>query len=188
MKLPILLLVSFFYGQLFGQYYVRTKKNLGVVGMYNIGSANQLNPSYQFALCKQFGRYAVPEIGFKAESNLNGLDINALYAGIQFRKNLVKLNERKKGAKCKLEMLEGFVTPEFNYYLSQSASSEQAPFSIRYGLGLYHVESGGSKRSRSWATKMEVYHRSYLQPTIPYRQEFGIALRIQHFKTYDFLK
>jgi hypothetical protein len=188
MKFTILLLISISYSQLFGQYYIRTKKNLGVVGMYNVGSSNQLNPSYQFALCKQFGRYAVPEIGIKAQSHVNGLEINALYAGIQFRKNLVKLNERKKGAKCKLEMLEGFVTPEFNYYLAQSASSEQAPFSIRYGLGLYHVESGGSKRSRSWATKMEVYHRSYLDPTIPYRQEFGVALRIQHFKTYDFLK
>jgi hypothetical protein len=188
MKLTILLVISVFYSQVVGQYYVRTKKNVGVVAMYNSGNVNRLDPSYQFALCKQFGRYTLPELGIKAESQVNGLEINALYAGIQFRKNLIKLNERKKGAKCKLEMLEGFVTPEFNYDLSRNASTEQTPFSIRYGFGLYHLESGGSKRSRAWATKMEVYHRSYLHPTIPYRQEFGVALRIQHFKTYDFLK
>lgn len=188
MKLAILLISSVVYVQLHGQYYIRTKKNVGVVGLYNIGNVNWLDPSYQFALCKQFGRYALPEIGFKAQSQVNGLEINSLYAGFQFRKNLVKLNQRKKRAKCILEILEGFVTPEFNYYLARNATAEHVPFSLRYGLGLYHVESGGSKKSRAWATKIEVYHRSYLHSTIPYQQEFGVALRIQHFKTYDFLK
>lgn len=188
MKLAVILVISGFYSQLFGQYYIRTKKNFGVVGIYNIGNVNRQEPSYQFALCKQFGRFVLPELGIKAESQVNGLAINALYAGIQFRKNLVTLNKRKKGAKCIMEILEGFITPEFNYYLSRNTLAFQSPFSIRYGLGLYHVESGGSKRSRAWATKIEVFHRSYLHSTIPYQQEFGVALRIQHFKTYDFLK
>ena len=188
MKLAVLLVIFSFYSQLFGQYYIRTKKNIGMVGMYNIGNVNRQEPSYQFALCKQFGRYTLPELGVKAVSQESGLQINSLHAGVQFRKNLIKLNERKKGAKCKLEMLEGFVTPEFNYYLSRNTLAFQSPFSIRYGFGLYHVESGGSKRSRAWATKIEVFHRSYLHSTIPYQQEFGVALRIQYFKTYDFLK
>ena len=188
MKVTFLFLFSVLTAHLYGQHYIRTKKNLGVLGMYNLGQMNAIDPSYQFALCKQFGRYTLPELGVKAVSQESGLQINSLYAGVQFRKNLIKLNERKKGAKCKLEILEGFVTPEFNYYLSNTASAKPAPFSLRYGLGLYHVESGGSKRSRAWATKVEVYHRSYIQTSSPYQQEFGVALRIQHFKTYDFLK
>ena len=70
----------------------------------------------------------------------------------------------------------------------RDTNTNQSQFSIRYGLGLYHVESGGSKRSRAWLTKVEAYHRTYIGGTQDLPHEFGIALRVQHFKTYDFLR
>jgi hypothetical protein len=170
------------------QYYMRTKKNVGIVSMYNFGKEDRLAPSIQFGLCKQFGRYTIPELGFKAQSNNGAMEPFSLYTGIQFRKNLIKLNTRKKGAKCMAELLEGFVTPEFQYVLPNTNIQTQAPFSIRYGLGIYHAESGGSRRSRTWETKVEVYHRNFLGGPTANQQEFGVALRIQHFKSYDFLK
>jgi len=188
MKSYFLLLTVLFQLNVQAQYYMRTKKNVGIVSMYNFGKEDRLAPSIQFGLCKQFGRYTIPELGFKAQSNNGAMEPFSLYTGIQFRKNLIKLNTRKKGAKCISELLEGFITPEYQYFLPNSTSNTQSPFSIRYGLGLYHAESGGSKRSRAWATKVELYHRSFIHAPVPSQNEFGIALRIQHFKTYDFLK
>jgi hypothetical protein len=54
----------------FSQLYIRTNKNIGVIGMYNL--SNVSNPSdlitsstssIQLGLCRQFGKYFVPEIG-----------------------------------------------------------------------------------------------------------------------------
>jgi len=80
------------------------------------------------------------------------------------------------------------VTPEYRYSFENKRTETQNQFSVRYGLGLYHVESGGSKRARAWVTKVEVYHRNYFGNYSPSPYEFGLGLRIQHFKTYDFLK
>ena len=188
-----------------GQYYVRTKKNLGVIGMYNFGTSNSshtsnaLEPSFQVGLCRQIGKYAVPELGIKVSQNAlqnNSAQIEGLFADVHFRKNLLKLNQRKKGAKCKAEVLECFITPEYHYLFNAARIQDKNQVALRYGLGLYHLESGGSKKSRAWLTKVEVYHRNnlvQLQNSLnlspaPLNNEFGIALRIQHFKTYDFLK
>jgi hypothetical protein len=179
------------------QYYVRTKKNIGVIGMYNLRpEAAQLDlasttPFLQLGLCRQFGKYAVPEIGITlAAPSATGLNptFEGLFTGLQLRKNLIKINQRKHGAKCKAELLECFVTPEYRYSLNEIRNTNQSQFSIRYGLGLYHVESGGSKRSRAWLTKVEAYHRNYMGGVQAQPHEFGLALRIQHFKTYDFLR
>ncbi len=188
MKTNLFLLCAFFSWNLEAQYFIRTKKNLGVVSMYNYGQNERLSTSAQFGLCKQFGRYTIPEIGFKIQQNNDIMEPYSLFTGIQFRKNLIKLNSRKKGAKCMAELLEGFVTPEFQYVLPNTNIQTQAPFSIRYGLGIYHAESGGSRRSSTWEAKVEVYHRNFLGGSTSNQQEFGIALRIQHFKSYDFLK
>jgi hypothetical protein len=190
------ILLGFIY-QSKAQYYVRTKKNIGILGMYNLRpEAKQQNlaattPFLQLGLCRQFGKYAVPEIGITlAAPSSTGLDptFEGLFTGLQLRKNLIKINQRKHGAKCKAELLECFVTPEYRYSLNDIRNSNQSQFSVRYGLGLYHVESGGSKRAKAWVTKVEAYHRTYIGGTQDLPHEFGIALRIQHFKTYDFLR
>jgi hypothetical protein len=186
-----------FIHQIKAQYYIRTKQNIGFLGMYNFRSQATQQvltsppPFLQLGLCRQFGKYAVPEIGIKlAAPNSTGLNptFDGLFTGLQLRKNLVKINQRKHGAKCKAELLECFVTPEFSYSLHEIRSSNQRQFSVRYGLSLYHVESGGSKRAKAWVTKMEAYHRTYIGGPQDLPHEFGIALRIQHFKTYDFLR
>ena len=179
------------------QHYVRTKKNIGVIGLYNLSPrAPQQNfasttPFLQLGLCRQFGKYAVPEIGITlAAPKATGLNptFEGLFTGLQLRKNLIKINQRKHGAKCKAELLECFITPEYRYSLNEMRNSNQSQFAVRYGLGLYHVESGGSKRSKAWVTKVEAYHRNYLGGVQAQPHEFGVALRIQHFKTYDFLR
>lgn len=179
------------------QYYVRTKKNIGIIGMYNLSPVNtdlNLNastPFLQLGVCRQFGKYAVPELGFSlaAPTSLGqNPTFTGLFTGLQLRKNLFKINERKHGAKCKAELIECFVTPEYRLNFNEARNANAGQFALRYGLGLYHVQSGGSKRSRAWVTKVEAYHRNYFGGAQTLPHEFGLALRIQHFKTYDFLR
>lgn len=192
-----ILLVFLGLNQLFAQHYVRTKKNIGALGMYSLSpTVNSQNissssPFLQLGLCRQFGKYTIPEFGISiARPSAIGLNpsVTGIFTGVQFRKNLIKINERKHGAKCKAEVIEGFFTPEFRYNFDPLRTASQNQFSLRYGLSLYHIESGASKRARAWVTKIEVYHRNYLGATNANPHEFGIALRIQYFKTYDFLK
>jgi hypothetical protein len=179
------------------QYYVRTKKNFGVIGMYNMSPVNaDLNfssstPFLQLGVCRQFGKYAVPEIGIALASPTTigqNPTIAGLFTGLQLRKNLFTINERKHGSKCKAEVVECFVTPEYQLSFNNARNANTGQFAVRYGLGLYHVQSGGSKRSRAWVTKVEAYHRNYLGGPQALPHEFGVALRIQHFQTYDFLR
>jgi hypothetical protein len=173
------------------------KKNMGVIGMYsfNPSQANQMNAAssqfVQIGICKQLGKYTIPELGLAIKGpEAYGLNptMTGVFSNIHFRKNLFVINQRKHGAKCKAEVLECFVTPEYRYSFENKRTETQNQFSVRYGLSLYHVESGGSKRSRAWVTKFEVYHRNYVGNYSPAGNEFGVGLRIQHFKTYDFLK
>jgi hypothetical protein len=58
-----------FIHQIKAQYYIRTKQNIGLHSMYNFRSqATQQvltspTPFLQLGLCRQFGKYAIPEMG-----------------------------------------------------------------------------------------------------------------------------
>lgn len=195
-KLILVTCLLFIAENSFSQYYIRTKKNIGVIGMYNFSNlSNQTDltnssTSMQLGLCRQFGKYFVPEIGMtiSTPSIVKTPTFESLFTGVQIRKNLFKINQRKVGAKCKSEVLECFLVPEYTYLWNMGRNIDQSKVSIRYGLGLYHLESGGSKQSRAWVTKIECYHRYQLGSRSIFPHEFGIGLRIQHFKTYDFLR
>ncbi len=84
--------------------------------MYNL--SNVSNPSdlitsstssIQLGLCRQFGKYFVPEIGM----TISTPSFESLFTGVQIRKNLFKITQRKVGAKCKSEVLECFIVPEY---------------------------------------------------------------------------
>lgn len=183
----ILVLIS---KMVFGQYFIRTKKNFGVFTNYNFGEINGLqSPSLQLGICRQFGSYIVPEVGLTLRNSNNLWSFSGINTALQFRKRALTLNSRKRGSKCKMELLDVFVAPEF-FAMQPSNVRPTFPnhsFAIRYGLALHHFETGGSKRNRAWNTKFEVYHRNYFSENQPIKHEFGIALRIIHFKTYDFL-
>ena len=183
------LLISLISCQLvFAQYYIRTKKNIGAYSAYNFGQDRNLQPSLQVGLCSQVGRHFIPEIGATFVSVDQDATFRSLNAGLQYRTRLLKINERKRGAKCKFELLDLFVAPEYFHTPNQTFRLNQNTFALRYGLAIHHFESGGSKRSRAWLTKLEAYHRSYFGEINSGRREFGLALRIQYFKTYDFLR
>lgn len=183
----ILVLIS---NMVFGQYFIRTKKNFGVFTNYNFGEINGLQfPSLQLGICRQFGSYIIPEVGLTLRNSNNLWSFSGINTALQFRKRALTLNSRKRGSKCKMELLDVFVAPEF-FAMQPSNVRPTFPnhsFAIRYGLALHHFETGGSKRNRAWNTKFEVYHRNYFNENQPIKHEFGIALRIIHFKTYDFL-
>jgi len=188
MKAVILLISLISFQIVFAQYYVRTKKNIGVYSTYNFGQDRILQPSVQLGVCSQIGRHFIPEIGATFVSVNQDAAFRSLNAAIQYRTRLLKIHERKRGAKCKLELLDLFVAPEYFYTPNESFRFDKNTYSLRYGLAIHHFETGGSKRSRAWLTKLEAYHRSYFGEISKGRREFGLALRIQHFKTYDFLR
>ena len=188
MKSVILLISMFYFQVVFTQFYIRTKKNIGIYSTYNFGQERVLQPSFQLGVCSQFGRHFLPEIGATFASVNNTATFRSVNAGLQFRKRLLKINERKRGAKCKFEILDLFIVPEYFYTPNETFHFDNNTYALCYGLAIHHFESGGSKRSRAWSTKLEAYHRSYFGEISLGRREFGLALRIQHFKTYDFLR
>jgi hypothetical protein len=170
------------------QFYIRTKKNIGVYSSYNFGQDRLMQPSVNIGLFTQIGKHFIPELGANFVSIDQEAAFRSLNAGLQYRTRLLKINERKRGAKCKMEILDLFAAPEYFYTPNESHRLEKNTYAMRYGIALHHFETGGFKRSRAWLTKIEAYHRTYFGYENPKRREFGIALRIQFFKTYDFLR
>ena len=190
MKVSTLFILVLVSNSLFGQYFIRTKKNFGVFSNYNFGEINGIKaPSLQLGVCRHFGSYLIPEVGLTFRSNNDLWSFSGINAALQVRKRALKLNSRKKGGKCKMELVDVFVAPEF--FAIQTENTRPAfpnhSFALRYGLALHHFESGGSRRNKAWNTKLEVYHRNYFNENQPIKHEFGIALRVIHFRTYDFL-
>lgn len=187
MKLIVLFIASFIVHTAFGQYYIRTKKNIGVYSNYNFGQARGLATSYQLGICSQIGGYVIPEVGASFVANGDDIVFQSLTGAIQFRKRILRINERKRGAKCIGEIIDIFVAPEYFHTPNNNFNLDKNTFSARYGLAIHHYQTGGSKRAKTWNTKLEAYHRTYFEEQAPLRNEFGVALRIQYFKTYNFL-
>lgn len=178
------------------QMHLRKKQN---IGFYTGGTFKdaQFN-TVSVGLTRSMLRYVEPEIGLratlplKAPSNNTQLHNVYLSAGLNLRKSLFKINERKVGRSCRGEIIEIFAAPE--YYLlvkSQTDRYDVGQFSLRAGLGLFHYQTGFSKRSKAWNVKAQVYFRYVPGPltnTMSIKNEFGIQLRIFKFKTYDFVK
>lgn len=188
MKALILLVFLFSFQVVFSQYYIRTKKNIGIYSAYNFGQGRVVQPSFQLGLCSQIGKHFIPEIGATFVSVNQDASFRSFNAGLQYRTKLLKIHERKRGAKCKFELLDLFVAPEYFRTPNESFRFDENTFALRYGLAIHHFETGGTKRSRAWLTKLEAYHRTYFGEISSGRREFGLALRIQHFRTYDFLR
>jgi hypothetical protein len=181
---------------LFGQIYMRTKKNIGFYGNYNYSEKNKSLNSFGFGFTKQLGHYILPEIGYRQQtndvfrSNISPLNDRShfIQTGMTFRKKILKINERKAGRSCQAELIELFVTPEFFGRIPKESENLKFNSAIRAGLGIYHFQTGFSRFSKMFQIKLEGYYRHNLSkdPIIP--NEFGLQLRLQKFKVYDFTK
>jgi hypothetical protein len=180
----------------FGQMYVRKKQN---IGFYTGGTFKdaQFN-TVSVGLTRSMFRYFEPEIGLRATLPLQAPNDNTqmhnvyLSFGLNLRKSLFTINQRKKGRSCRGEIIEVFVAPEYNYLVKSNTDRyDQGQFSVRGGLGIFHYQTGFSKRSKTWNLKAQMYFRYVPGPltnTMSIRNEFGVQLRIFKFKTYDFVK
>ncbi|MBT5932174.1 MAG: hypothetical protein HOH34_02430 [Flavobacteriales bacterium] len=203
MKKLILLLIIFSMNQFTeAQVYMRTHKNLGVYGQLNTSDFDK-NGSYSFqtGITRQFGRYVLPEFGYRQmiqKDNNRFIELNDpirehfLTTAMIFRAPLVVINERKKGRSCRGEVLEIFCGPEVFYRLNGSEGfKENLSTSIKGGLGVFHVRTGHSKRSKAWTVKLEAYYRHQFENPmnefhIP--NEFGLQIRLLRYKVYDFVR
>lgn len=185
------------------QIYMRTHKNIGVYGQFNTPDFNK-NGSYSFqtGITRQFGRFLLPELGYRQMIQKNVIRSAELSdsrrehfvtTSMMFRTPLLVINERKKGRSCRGEVLEIFCGPEVFYRFNESSSvlKEDLFTSIKGGLGIFHVRTGYSKRSKAWTVKLEAYYRyqfknSLSELDIP--NEFGLQLRILRYKVYDFVR
>ncbi|MFM2038559.1 MAG: hypothetical protein RL432_1498 [Bacteroidota bacterium] len=178
------------------QMYLRKKQN---IGFYSGGTFKdaQFN-TFSVGVTRSMLRYFEPEIGLratlplKAPSNNTQLHNVYLSAGLNLRKSLFKINERKVGRSCRGEIIEIFAAPEYHMLIkSQTDRYDVGQFSLRAGLGLFHYQTGFSRRSKAWNVKAQFYFRYVPGPitnTMSIKNEFGIQLRIFKFKTYDFVK
>ena len=199
MKRIIFLCVVIFPFVLSAQMYVRKKQNFGVYGQYNIGLAENNNTSFNLGITRQFGRYFLPEFGYRSSTitNVDRADLlspflhkNYLNIALMARLPVLTIFERKKGRSCRAEVIEVFFAPEAYYNLPQANSTANSFLSYKTGLGLYHVQSGTGKRNKAWTIKLEGYYRGIFRQqnmdnTI--NKEIGLQLRIIHYKTYDFV-
>jgi hypothetical protein len=181
------------------QMYMRKKQNFGVYAQYNISLEERNNTSFNLGITKQFGRYFLPEFGFRSSTitNLNREDLssstvhkNYLNLALIARVPVFTINERKKGRSCRAEIVEIFFAPEAYWNLPQTSSASNSFLSYKTGLGLYHVQSGFGKRNKAWTVKLEAYYRGVIRRQIQdnsINKEVGLQLRIIHYKTYDFV-
>jgi len=179
----------------FGQMYVRKKQN---IGFYTGGTFKdaQFNTA-SIGLTRSIFNYFEPEIGLRATLPLAAPADNSqmhhvyLTTGLNIRKSLFPINQRKKGRSCRGEIIEIFAAPEYNYLIKSNTDRyDKGQFSVRTGLGIFHYQTGFSKRSKAWNVKAQFYFRYVPGPitnTMSIKNEFGIQLRIFKFKTFDFV-
>ncbi len=178
MKTQIVLLIILIHS-FYAQNQTRRNKNIGIITAYNFGQNNQRNASFQIGITKQIGKYLLPEIGLLFDNKTPFSSFTSYAGALQFRKSLFKLRVRNRNGICKAEVIECFVTPEYFYLKNDSRTNPQNQFSLRYGLSVYHLKSGGSRSSKSWVSKVEIYNRNIITTQ---QNEMGIALRVQCFK------
>jgi len=201
-KLTLLLIVLSMNEPLEAQVYMRTHKNFGVYGQLNTSDFDK-NGSYSFqtGITRQFGRYVLPEFGYRQmiqKDNTRFIELNEpirehfLTTAMIFRAPLVVINERKKGRSCRGEVLEIFCGPEVFYRLNGADGvKENLSTSIKGGLGIFHVRTGHSKRSKAWTVKLEAYYRHQFENPINefhIPNEFGLQIRLLRYKVYDFVR
>jgi len=201
-KLTLLLIIFSMNEPLEAQVYMRTHKNFGVYGQLNTSDFDK-NGSYSFqtGITRQFGRYVLPEFGYRQmiqKDNTRFIELNEpirehfLTTAMIFRAPLVVINERKKGRSCRGEVLEIFCGPEVFYRLhGADGVKENLSTSIKGGLGIFHVRIGHSKRSKAWTVKLEAYYRHQFENPINefhIPNEFGLQIRLLRYKVYDFVR
>ena len=201
-KLTLLLIIFSMNEPLEAQVYMRTHKNFGVYGQLNTSDFDK-NGSYSFqtGITRQFGRYVLPEFGYRQmiqKDNTRFIELNEpirehfLTTAMIFRAPLVVINERKKGRSCRGEVLEIFCGPEVFYRLKGADGvKENLSTSIKGGLGIFHVRTGHSKRSKAWTVKLEAYYRHQFENPINefhIPNEFGLQIRLLRYKVYDFVR
>ena len=180
---------------LYSQMYMRTNKNIGFVSSFNLPISNSTyNHAFSLGITKQIGAYVLPEIGYRLNTQdfsreyLNVKDQSLGFVAINFRKRLFLINKRRVGSCCKAELVEILCAPELYFKGGKNISFINST-NLRIGLGLYHVKSGYSKRSKSWTIKVEGYYRVPLNliDESSIKSEIGIQLRILRHRIYDFL-
>ena len=201
-KLTLLLIIFSMNEPLEAQVYMRTHKNFGVYGQLNTSDFDK-NGSYSFqtGITRQFGRYVLPEFVYRQmiqKDNTRFIELNEpirehfLTTAMIFRAPLVVINERKKGRSCRGEVLEIFCGPEVFYRLNGADGvKENLSTSIKGGLGIFHVRTGHSKRSKAWTVKLEAYYRHQFENPINefhIPNEFGLQIRLLRYKVYDFVR
>lgn len=201
-KLTLLLIIFSMNEPLEAQVYMRTHKNFGVYGQLNTSDFDK-NGSYSFqtGITRQFGRYVLPEFGYRQmiqKDNTRFIELNEpirehfLTTAMIFRAPLVVINERKKGRSCRGEVLEIFCGPEVFYRLNGADGvKENLSTSIKGGLGIFHIRTGHSKRSKAWTVKLEAYYRHQFENPINefhIPNEFGLQIRLLRYKVYDFVR
>ena len=203
MKMLLLLCIILFFFFFFeSQVYMRTHKNIGVYGQLNTPDFNK-NGSYSFqtGITRQFGRYLLPELGYRQMVHREigrSFELNKpnkehfITSAMIFRAPLMVINERKKGRSCRGEVLEIFCGPELFYRFNGAESMNENLFtSVKGGLGIFHVRTGHSKRSKAWTVKLEAYYRYQFEnskSTFDIPNEFGLQLRLLRYKVYDFVR
>ena len=201
-KLILLSIAIFTFPYAESQVYMRTHKNIGVYGQLNTADFDKNgNYSFQTGITRQFGRYLLPELGYRqmVQKEIDrSFQLNDakrehfLTTAMIFRAPLVVINERKKGRSCRGEVLEIFCGPEVFYRLNGSEGfKENLSTSIKGGLGVFHVRTGHSKRNKAWTVKLEAYYRHQFENPmnefhIP--NEFGLQIRLLRYKVYDFVR
>ena len=188
--------IFFLFSSVFAQMHMRKKQNMGVYAGGTFQDA-QFN-TFSAGITRSFFQFFEPEIGFRttlpftATSDLSTPKNTYITAGLNLRKSLFPINQRKKGRSCRGEIIEIFAAPEYNLLVkSNSQRYDVGQFSLRTGLGIFHYRTGFSKGSKAWNVKAQVYFRYVPGPvtnTMSIKNEFGVQLRLFKFKTYDFVK
>lgn len=185
---------------LFSQGLHTQKQSIGV--LTGFGKTTQADFQTRFfSVTKPLGNFFLPEIGLKwTQQNYTSprLQIETakqafFTSGLTFRKTLFTLHRHKRGSKYNAQAFELFATPECALPFHSNDYYKGAYWSVKTGVGLFHLQQKGRSTHTGFIVKAETYYRfcipsSTTKGILPQASEFGLQFRVLYLKSHTFYR
>ena len=193
---PLIIFLLLFSDRVFSQTYVRTHKNIGILGSVYFpdqskrkGSTSGTNRGvgYGIGLTYKLRDIFYPELFFVNHSNSifrpdtgstwasSHVSSNSLGAGILIKQDLFSIDNKKKNGYCFGRVLNLLLGSELVFPLSTTkipGLNQKTEFAGKIGMGIYSIWGGSSKNHRTWVIHWEIYYRKGFTPYL--RTDFGL--------------
>lgn len=175
------------------------KQSFGILMGFGKTPTNNFQTRF-LSVTKPLGRFILPEIGLQfiqqnyTTPRLQTVSLKHCFftTGLTFRKTIYTLHSHKKGSKYNAQAFELFATPEMALPFQKDEYFNQTRYSVKTGIGLFHLQQKGRATNAGLILKLEGYYR-FVIPTkttalVPQASEIGLQIRVLHLRSHTFYK